>query len=151
MFVVGLEVDLNRVLKQGTAVLLISNFSIVLPLALGIGLATALYPQFAGPQVAFPPFALFLGTAMSVTAFPVLARILKERNLLGTGLGAMAISCAAIDDISAWILLAVLTAMVHSVQSWHRLALTLLLLVAFVASRSLIWSVSPFSMCNTLC
>ena len=70
---------------------------------------------------------------MSITAFPVLARILKERNLLGTDLGTTAISCAAIDDVSAWLLLAVLTAMVHSAQSWHRLAVTLLLLIAFVA------------------
>jgi Kef-type K+ transport system membrane component KefB len=82
-----------------------------------------------------------MGTAMSITAFPVLARILKERNLLGTDLGTTAISCvscAAIDDVSAWLLLAVLTAMVHSAQSWHRLAVTLLLLMAFVAicSRS---------------
>src|SRR5882724_1718757 len=94
MFVVGLEVDLNRILKQRSAVVLISNVSIVLPLALGIGLAKALYPQFAGEQVAFSAFALFVGTAMSVTAFPVLARILKERNLLGTNLGTMAVSCA---------------------------------------------------------
>jgi Kef-type K+ transport system membrane component KefB len=133
MFVVGLEVDLRRVLNQRAAVLLISNASIVLPLALGIGLATALYPHFAGEHVSFSSFALFVGTAMSVTAFPVLARILKERNLLGTELGTMAISCAAIDDVSAWVLLAVLTAMVHSTQSWHQLALTLLLLVVFVA------------------
>ncbi len=133
MFVVGLEVDLQRILKQRAAVVLISNVSIVLPLALGVGLAKALYPHFAGEQVAFSPFALFMGTAMSITAFPVLARILKERNLLGTGLGSMAISCAAIDDISAWLLLAVLTAMVHSAQSWHHFAITLLLLVAFVA------------------
>jgi Kef-type K+ transport system membrane component KefB len=133
MFVVGLEVDLKRVLRQGAAVVLISNVSIVLPLAMGVGLAKALYPQFAVETVAFFPFALFMGTAMSITAFPVLARILKERNLLGTGLGSMAISCAAIDDISAWLLLAVLTAVVHSAQSWHHLAVTLLLLVAFVA------------------
>src|SRR5262249_33204107 len=81
----------------------------------------------------FSSFALFMGTAMSVTAFPVLARILKERNLLGSNLGTMAISCAAIDDISAWLLLAVLTAMVRSAQSWHHFAITLLLLVIFVA------------------
>jgi Kef-type K+ transport system membrane component KefB len=98
MFVVGLEVDLERVVKQRTAVVLISNVSIVLPLALGIGLATVLYPQFAGSQVPFSSFALFMGTAMSITAFPVLARILKERGLLGTDLGATAISCVAIDD-----------------------------------------------------
>jgi Kef-type K+ transport system membrane component KefB len=133
MFVVGLEVDLKRILKQRGAVVLISNVSILLPLALGTGLAKALYPQFAGEQVAFFPFALFMGTAMSITAFPVLARILKERNLLGTGLGSMAISCAAIDDISAWLLLAILTAMVHSGQSWHHFAGTLFLLVIFVA------------------
>ena len=133
MFVVGLEVDLERILKQRTAVVLISNVSIVLPLALGIGLATTLYPQFAGDKVPFSSFALFMGAAMSVTAFPVLARILKERDLLGTDLGTTAISCAAIDDISAWLLLAVLTAMVHSAQSWHRLAIICLLLVAFVA------------------
>ena len=133
MFVVGLEVDLQRIVKQRTAVVLISNVSIMLPLALGIGLATVLYPQYAGSQVPFSSFALFMGTAMSVTAFPVLARILKERNLLGTDLGATAISCAAIDDVSAWLLLAVLTATVHSAQSWRHLAITLLSLVAFVA------------------
>jgi Kef-type K+ transport system membrane component KefB len=133
MFVVGLEVDLKRIIKQRAAVVLISNVSIVLPLALGVGLATALYPQFAGSQVPFSSFALFIGTAMSVTAFPVLARILKERKLLGTDLGTTAICCAAIDDISAWLLLALLTAMVNSAQSWHRFAVTLLLLIAFVA------------------
>jgi len=133
MSVVGLEVDLKRIVEQRAAVVLISNVSIVLPLALGVGLAKALYPQFAGNQVSFSPFALFMGTAMSITAFPVLARILKERNLLGTALGSMAISCAAIDDISAWLLLAILTAMVRSAQSWHHFAVTLLLLVTFVA------------------
>jgi Kef-type K+ transport system membrane component KefB len=132
MFVVGLEVDLERILKQRAAVVLISNVSILLPLALGVALATALYPQFAGERVSFSSFALFMGTAMSITAFPVLARILKERNLLRTELGTIAISCAAIDDISAWLLLAVLTAMVHSAQSWHRFAITLLLLAAFL-------------------
>jgi Kef-type K+ transport system membrane component KefB len=99
MFVVGLEVDLKRILKQRAAVVLISNVSIVLPLALGVVLATSLYPRFAGERVSFSSFALFMGTAMSITAFPVLARILKERNLLGTGLGTMAISCAAIPCV----------------------------------------------------
>jgi Kef-type K+ transport system membrane component KefB len=132
MFVVGLEVDLQRILKQRSAVVLISNVSILMPLALGAGLAKALYPRLAGGQVPFLPFALFMGTAMSITAFPVLARILKELNLLGTKVGSMAISCAAIDDISAWLLLAILTAMVHSAQSWHHFAVTLGWLVTFV-------------------
>jgi Kef-type K+ transport system membrane component KefB len=109
MFVVGLEVDLTHMLQPRAAVVLISNFSIGLPLALGVGLATALYPQFAGPGVAFS-------------------------NLLGTSLGTVAISCAAIDDISAWLLLAILTAMVHSAQNWIHLAVTLLFLIAFVAT-----------------
>jgi len=133
MFVVGLEVDLKRIVKQRATVVLISNFSILLPLALGAALAKVLYSQFAGTNVSFLTFALFMGTAMAVTAFPVLARILKERNLLGTELGTMAISCAAIDDISAWLLLAVLTAIVHSAQDWRHFAVTLFFLAAFVA------------------
>jgi len=132
MFVVGLEVDLAHVLKQRTAIMLVSNISIGLPLALGLGLATALYPRFAGDHVSFPPFALFMGTAMSVTAFPVLARILKERNLTGSSLGSMALACAAFDDVSAWLLLAVLTAMVRSSGGWWYFVFTLLLLVGFI-------------------
>jgi len=132
MFVVGMEVHLARVVKQRAAIILVSNLSIALPLALGVGLARALYPQFAGEHVSFAPFALFMGTAMSVTAFPVLARILKERNLMGSSLGTMAIACAAIDDVSAWLLLAVLTAMVRSSSSWQHFGLTLLLLIGFI-------------------
>jgi Kef-type K+ transport system membrane component KefB len=132
MFVVGLEVDLAHVLKQRTTIVLVSNVSIALPLVLGVWLAKALYPRFAGEHVSFPPFALFMGTAMSVTAFPVLARILKERNLMSSSLGRMAIACAAIDDVSAWLLLAVLTAMVRSTRGWWHFAITLLLLVGFI-------------------
>jgi Kef-type K+ transport system membrane component KefB len=116
MFVVGLEVDLEHLLKQRATVVLISNVSIALPLALGIALAKSLYPSFTGENVSFPSFALFVGTAMSITAFPVLARILKERGLMGSNLGTIAIACAAIDDISAWLLLAVLTATVQLIR-----------------------------------
>jgi Kef-type K+ transport system membrane component KefB len=133
MFVVGLEVDLAVILKQRAAVVLISNVSIALPLALGVALARALYPEFAGEHVSFPPFALFVGTAMSVTAFPVLARILKERNLMGSNLGNMSLACAAIDDISAWLLLAVLTALAHSPSSWRHFLSTIVPLVSFIA------------------
>ena len=132
MFVAGLEVDLAQILEQGVAVVSISNVSIALPLALGVGLAKALYPKFAGEHTSFAPFALFVGTAMSVTAFPVLARILKERNLMGSNLGTMAIACAAIDDVSAWLLLAVLTALVRSSSSWRYFGLRLLLLIGFI-------------------
>jgi Kef-type K+ transport system membrane component KefB len=133
MFAVGLEVDLNLILRHRMSVVMISNVSILLPLALGAGFAAIAYPDLAGDRIAFAPFALFVGTAMSVTAFPVLARILKERNLLSTETGIIAISCAAVDDVSAWLLLAVLTAVVHSAGSWSHLAFTLLWLVGFVA------------------
>ncbi|PYP82410.1 MAG: cation/H(+) antiporter [Candidatus Angelobacter sp. Gp1-AA117] len=133
MFVVGLEVDLNRLLKSRAMVVLTSNFSILMPFVMGIGLARLLYSRFAGPHVPFLYFAMFVGTAMSVTAFPVLARILQERNLLRTDLGRIAISCAAIDDASAWLLLATLTAMVHSASNWSNLAITLAKFLVFVS------------------
>lgn len=133
MFIVGLEVDLNGIMKQRLAIVATSNFSILVPFISGIGLARWLYPRFAEPHVPFLWFAVFVGTAMSITAFPVLARILQERNLLHSEIGSMAISCAAIDDISAWLLLAILTAMVHSAQSWWGFALMFLKLLLFVA------------------
>jgi K+:H+ antiporter len=132
MFVVGMEVDLDQILLRRKTVLATSGSSIFLPLVLGILLASVFYPRFAGPGVAFPLFALFIGTAMSITAFPVLAAILKERKLLNTGLGSLAISCAAIDDVTAWLLLAILTAVAHAGQNWIRLVLILIFLLLFV-------------------
>ena len=132
MFVVGLEVDLRRLFRQKAGVVLISSFSILAPLLLGLALATRFYPEFAGRSIGFPSFALFMGTAMSITAFPVLARILKERNLVRTEVGTIAISCAAINDAIAWFLLAILAAMVRPSQSWIHLVLNLLSLVIFV-------------------
>jgi Kef-type K+ transport system membrane component KefB len=132
MFVVGLEVDLKLILKQRFTVVLTSNVSIIAPLVLGVAFARFIYPELAGGHVAFASFALFIGTAMSVTAFPVLARILKEKNLLSTDLGRVAISCAAVDDVTAWLLLAIVTGVVHSAQSWPHLAGTMLGLVAFI-------------------
>jgi Kef-type K+ transport system membrane component KefB len=132
MFLIGLEVDLHKIISHKRVVILTSNCSILVPLGLGIGLANALYREFSGAHVPFLLFAFFIGTAMSITAFPVLAGILKERRLLGTNLGAMAISCAAIDDASAWLLLAILTAIVHSAQNWTHLIVRLLCLPIFV-------------------
>jgi K+:H+ antiporter len=133
MFIVGLEVDVSRLLKSRVTVVLTSNFSIIVPFLSGVSLARLLYPKFAGAHVSFLHFALFVGTAMSVTAFPVLARILRERGLLGTDLGRIAISCAAIDDASAWLLLAALTAMVRSASDRAVLAMTSLKFLLFVA------------------
>lgn len=133
MFIVGLEVDIGRLFKSRVTVVLTSNFSIIVPFLSGVSLARLLYPKFAGAHVSFLHFALFVGTAMSVTAFPVLARILRERGLLGTDLGRIAISCAAIDDASAWLLLAALTAMVRSASDRAVLAMTSLKFLLFVA------------------
>jgi hypothetical protein len=88
--------------------------SIVLPYCLGVLVSLALYSNYSAPKVAFIPFALFMGIAMSITAFPVLARILEESGLAKTALGSTAITCAAVDDVTAWILLAAIVAIVHA-------------------------------------
>jgi Kef-type K+ transport system membrane component KefB len=119
MFLVGLEFDPALIRGRGRAVVLISNVSIAVPFALGSGLALYLYPRLADPGVPFAAFTLFLGAAMSITAFPVLARILAERRLTRTDLGAMALACAAIDDVTAWCILAYIVAFVRSTAASH--------------------------------
>jgi K+:H+ antiporter len=106
MFVVGMDVDLDHLRRRARATVFISNAGIVVPLALGAGLSIYLHDQYAPPGVAYLTFALFIGIAMSITAFPVLARILSERGLTETDIGNTAIGCAAIGDVSAWCLLA---------------------------------------------
>ncbi|HEX4895585.1 MAG TPA: cation:proton antiporter [Solimonas sp.] len=114
MFLVGLEVDLSELRRKARSALLISHSSIVLPFLLGLGLALGTYPLFAPPGISFQAFGLFMGIAMSITAFPVLARILEERGMLHTPLGRSAIACAAIDDVTAWCLLALVIALVQA-------------------------------------
>lgn len=106
MFLVGLELDVSLLRARTHAVVAISHTSIVAPFLLGATLALWLYPRLSTADVPFSVFAMFLGVSMSVTAFPVLARILRDRNLHRTQLGMTALSCAAIDDITAWCLLA---------------------------------------------
>jgi len=106
MFMVGLELDLDLVKNQSRATLAISHASIVVPFLLGSGLALLLYPRLSAADVSFTVFALFCGVAMSVTAFPVLARILTDRRLHKSPLGTVALTCAAVDDVTAWCLLA---------------------------------------------
>ncbi len=138
MFLVGLEFDLRRLRHLGHTAVLASHASITLPMLLGVGLALFLYPRVSTADVAFHQFALFMGTAMSVTAFPVLARILRERRLHDTPLGAVAIACAAVDDVTAWCLLAGIVALVRA--SEHALPLPWMLagLCAFVAVVTLL-------------
>jgi Kef-type K+ transport system membrane component KefB len=114
MFQVGLGLDSQELRKMGRSVVIISCSSVLVPLVAGSALALYLYPRLSSAKVPLPVFALFMGTAMSITAFPVLARILEERNLLQSRVGVVAISCAAVDDITAWCLLAGLTAWVRA-------------------------------------
>ena len=114
MFIVGLQLDTGALKKQAGAAGLISHTSIVFPFLLGSALALALYTGFAPAGVAFVPFCLFMGIAMSITAFPVLASILHEKGMMHTPLGSLALACAAIDDVSGWGVLAVVVGVAHS-------------------------------------
>ena len=114
MFIVGLELDSKLLKGRGHAAFLVSHVSIILPFMLGAVLSLYLYPLLSDNSVTFTAFALFLGSAMSITAFPVLARILSEKNLIKTKVGAVTIACAAIDDVTAWSILAIVVAIVRS-------------------------------------
>ena len=106
LFAVGQHVRLDEFRGLARSAVIASVSSIVVPFTLGGLLAIPLHRALSSADVPFPAFALFMGAAMSITAFPVLARILTERNLLNTRAGAIAISCAAVDDVVAWCLLA---------------------------------------------
>jgi len=110
MFLVGLEFNTAAVRDLGRVAAVTSIVSIVVPFLLGSALAIAVYPRLADPGVTVAAFALFLGAAMSITAFPVLARILAERGLTQTDLGVLAIACASVDDVAAWCILAYIVA-----------------------------------------
>lgn len=114
MFLVGLELNAARLRKQAHSAVAVSHASIVLPFVLGSTLALALYQGFAPTGVLFTSFALFMGVAMSITAFPVLARILTDRRMERTELGTVALSCAAADDVTAWCLLALIVGIAKS-------------------------------------
>jgi Kef-type K+ transport system membrane component KefB len=106
MFLVGLEFNAGILRKQGSTTLTISQSCILVPFLLGAGLAIWLYPRYSTGAVSFTVFALFVGVAMAVTAFPVLARILGERKMSRTKTGSLALACAAVGDVTAWCLLA---------------------------------------------
>jgi Kef-type K+ transport system membrane component KefB/nucleotide-binding universal stress UspA family protein len=130
MFLVGLELDVRLLRGRGRAALTVSWTSIVLPFSLGVVAALAAFPVLGSGR--FLPFALFVGASMSITAFPVLARILTERGLARTRLGTVTLACAAIDDVSAWCLLAVVVAVARSHGSFA-VVRTMVLAVGFAA------------------
>jgi Kef-type K+ transport system membrane component KefB len=104
----------SHVRQKAQTAVLVSHVSIVFPFALGVVLAVSLYSRYAAAGTSFTPFALFMGIALSITAFPVLARILKERGIEKTFLGTTATVCAAVDDATAWTILAFVVAIAHS-------------------------------------
>ncbi|WP_370589513.1 cation:proton antiporter [Tychonema sp. LEGE 07203] len=114
MFLIGLELNPKYLKNNLDIAILTSHVSILVPFSLGSILALLLYPIVSNNSVSFTAFALFLGAAMSITAFPVLARIITEHNLQNTKLGTLALTCAAVDDVTAWCLLAVAIAVTRT-------------------------------------
>ncbi len=117
MFLVGMGINTSELRKQGHAAVLTSHVSITFPFTLAAFLALYLYPRLSDESVPFMSFALFMGAAMSITAFPVLARILTEHNLLQSRLGTVAIACAAVDDVTGWCILAYIIVLIRAVNA----------------------------------
>ena len=140
MFLVGLELDPKLLSGQGRTAAFISQVGIVVPFGLGALAALYLHPRFSGENVSAPIFTLFFGAAMSTTAFPVLARILSERRLLRSRVGALTVACAAIDDVVAWCVLAFLIAAARA-KSLETAVVTTLLAAGYTAV--MLWGVRP--------
>ena len=133
MFLIGLELDVRLIRGRGHAAAAVSHASIIVPFLSGVALALAIFSRLGSAEGEFVPFALFLGASMSITAFPVLARILTERSLNKTRLGAVTITCAAVDDVTAWCLLAVVIA-VASANGLTGAVLTIVLAAVFIVA-----------------
>ena len=141
MFMVGMELDLTTLRKKINNAVVISGVSIIIPFSLGMILAYFLYSKFAPEHIKFASFGLFLGIAMSITAFPVLARIVYERNIHKTPIGAVVITSAAVDDISAWCLLATVIAIV---KGGSVLSTIYIILIALLYVGIMLKVVRPF-------
>jgi Kef-type K+ transport system membrane component KefB len=143
MFLVGLELDTGLLGQRTRASIAISHASIVVPFLLGAGLALWLYPRFAGGNISFTAFALFIGVAMSVTAFPVLARILTDTKMQTSRMGVLALACAAVDDVTAWCLLALVVGVARAqpgrVLVTVGAAIVFILFVLVIARRGAVW------------
>lgn len=128
LFVMGLELNLPRIRRSARSALVISQLSIVFPFMLGVLFASAIFEKYAPPGVGSAEFALFIGVTLSITAFPVLARILTDLDLHRSRLGELALTCAAVNDITAWCLVAFVTGILGaSVKgAWITIALTVL-------------------------
>lgn len=141
MFVIGMELDLKILKNRANEAVVISHASIVIPFTLGITLAYYVYNKFAPKDIDFLSFALFMGIALSITAFPVLARIVQERGIHKTKLGTIVITCAAADDITAWCLLA---AVIAIVKAGSFLSSLYVIGASFVYVLMMLFVVKPF-------
>lgn len=141
MFVIGMELNIDNIKHRTSQIIVISHSSIIIPFALGMLLAYFVYLDFAANITRFLPFALFIGISMSITAFPVLARIIQEKGLTKKHLGSISIASAAIDDVTAWCLLAVVIA-ISSTGSIISSLYTILMAIAFIAIMLMI--IRPF-------
>ncbi|HEX6213267.1 MAG TPA: cation:proton antiporter [Vicinamibacterales bacterium] len=130
MFLVGLELDLAVLRTKARITIAISNAGIIVPFALGVALAWAIHQDYAPPGVTLAPFTLFIGVSLSVTAFPVLARILSDHGLQRTTMGIVALTCAAIGDATAWCLLALVVGVTQA--STGAAIVTILMTVVYV-------------------
>src|SRR3954453_17139883 len=130
MFLVGLDLDVTALRDRARSTITISHASIVVPFLLGASLSLLLYPYLSNSGVSFTAFSLFLGVSMSVTAFPVLARILTDRGIHKSKMGVLTLACAAIDDVTAWCLLAFVVSVTAHAGNPTR---TLLMAVTYIA------------------
>lgn len=137
MFVIGMELDISHLKEKAHTAVVVSQVSILFPYLLGVVSALYLYPSQAPAGTGFLAFALFIGISMSITAFPVLARILEERDLTRTPLGSTALACAATGDVTAWVVLAFVVAIVKA-GGLSSAILSMVFVVAFVAFM-LLW------------
>jgi len=137
MFAVGMELDLSQLRHSAHRFLVIGHSSILIPYLFGVVLALSLYSNYAQAGASFTPFALIMGISMSITAFPVLVRILQDRKLFRTKLGQTATLCAAIGDVTAWCILAFVVA-IAGAANVEAAALSLALVVVYAATMILI-------------
>ncbi len=142
MFVIGMELDFSILKNKINETLVISHAGILVPFFLGVVASYWIYEKYAASYTSFLPFALFIGISMSITAFPVLARIIQERNMTKTPLGTLSIASAANDDVTAWCLLAVVIAITKAgtfASALYSIGLTVVyIVVMFVVVRPIL-------------
>jgi len=134
MFIVGAELRAPAGTRERlVGASWVGVLGVVLPMALGLGLAPLLHAQFAPAGVAFWPFALFIAVSLAITAFPVMARILKDQGLTRSPVGQLALAAAAVADVLAWILLALVVALIGTHSAWSGFARSVIGLLAIAA------------------